>query len=121
MKVRYNVLSFEPLTGKRLVTLSSRRTRRDWAYHIQRLLENYPKADKIVLVVDNLNIHTGAALYEAFPPEQARHMLDKLEIHYTPKHGSWLNMAEIELSHLGRQCLNRRLGDEQTLANEVMA
>lgn len=114
-------LSFEPLRGKRVVTLSTRRRRADWSVHIQNLVKAYPEAKKIILIVDNLNIHTGAALYETLLPEHARKILDRLEIHYTPKHGSWLNVAEIELSHLGRQCLARRIGDEETLRSEVEA
>ncbi len=82
---------------------------------------DYPEAEKIVLVMDNLNTHTGASLYEAFEPAEAKRILDKLEIHYTPKHGSWLNMAEIELSHLNRQCLNRRIPDRKTLIKEIVA
>ena len=113
-------LSFEPLAGKRFVTIAPRRRRLDWAAHIQHLVENiYAKAERIILIVDNLNIHTGAALYETLPPQRARKILDKLEIHYTPKHGSWLHIAEIELSHLARQCINRRIGTQQILAEEV--
>ena len=104
------LLSFEPLTGKRYIDVSERRTRLDWAKHIQKLVEeHYPTAKKILLVCDNLNIHTGASLYELLPPKEAKRIVDRLEFRYTPKHGSWLNMAEIELSHLSRQCLNRRL------------
>jgi transposase len=114
-------LSFEPLAGKRVVTLSTRRRRVDWSEHIQNLVKAYPKAKKIILIVDNLNIHTGAALYENLPAKQAREILNRLEIHYTPKHGSWLNVAEIELSHLSRQCLARRMGDEEMLRKEVKA
>lgn len=83
--------------------------------------ERYPEAEQIVLVMDNLNAHTPASLYEAFEPKEARHLAEKLEIHYTPKHGSWLNIAEIELSVLGRQCLDRRLPDQTTLTAEVTA
>jgi hypothetical protein len=81
----------------------------------------YPQAERITVVMDNLNTHTGASLYKAFPPEEARRILEKLAIHYTPKHGSWLNMAEIELSILSRQCLDRRIPDQQTLKKEVTA
>ena len=81
----------------------------------------YPKARKVILVMDNLNTHNGISLYETFPPEEARRLLDRLDIHYTPKHGSWLNMAEIELSVLSRQCTNRRIPDKQTLAHEIAA
>lgn len=105
-------LSFEPLTGKRWINIAERRTRIDWARHIQELVEvHYPEAKKILLVMDNLNIHTGAALYDLLEPAHARKIIERLEFHYTPKHGSWLNMAEIELSHLFRQCLNQRLSD----------
>jgi transposase len=114
-------LSCEPLRGKRQVKVTERRTRVDWAYFIRDMVEEYPQADKIVLVMDNLNTHAGASLYEAFEPSQAKRILDRLEIHYTPKHGSWLNMAEIELSHLGRQCLDRRIGERETLIGEVHA
>ncbi len=113
-------LSFEPLTGKRWIDVAERRTRLDWARHIKSLVENhYPAAEKIILVVDNLNIHTGAALYELLEPEHAKKIVDKIEFHFTPKHGSWLNMAEIELSHLFRQCLNRRLGNINEVKEEV--
>ena len=116
------LLSFEPLTGKRYIDVSERRTRIDWAKHIRKLVEkHYPKAKKILLVCDNLNIHTGAALYELLPPKKAKKIVDRLEFHYTPKHGSWLNIAEIELSHLARQCLNRRLRDISVVTTEIAA
>ncbi len=112
----------EPLRGWRQVTISDRRTRRDFAAVIQDLVEvHYPDAERLVLVLDNLNIHSPASLYEAFPPAEAKRLADKLEIHHTPKHGSWLNIAEIELSALSRQCLDRRLPDQPTLAREVTA
>jgi hypothetical protein len=112
----------EPLRGWRHVRLSARRTRIDWAHCIRELADvHYPDAEQIVLVLDQLNTHSPASLYEAFPPAEAKRLADKLEIHYTPKHGSWLNMAEIELSILARQCLNRRLGDRATLEREVAA
>ena len=97
-----NVFLFcEPLTGRRWVEATEHRTRVDWAQQIKELVdERYPEAERIVLVMDNLNTHTLASLYEAFPPEEAKRLADKLEIHYTPKHGSWLKMAEIELSVL---------------------
>jgi hypothetical protein len=104
------------------VIVSDRRTRIDWAQCIKALVDvRYPDADRIVLVMDNLNTHTPASLYEAFPPAEAKRLADKLEIHHTPKHGSWLNIAEIELSVLGRQCLSRRLPDFAALAAEVAA
>jgi len=115
-------IASEPLAGKRYLTVTERRTKRDFAHFLQQLVDEcYPMADKIVLVMDNLNTHTLAALYETFPPSEARRLLEKLEIHYTPKHGSWLNMAEIELSVLSRQCLNRRIGSRDELLCEVAA
>ena len=112
----------EPLRGWRWVTVTEHRTKRDWAHQIRELVDVwYPAAERIVLVMDNLNTHTPAALYEAFPPAEAKRLADKLEIHHTPKHGSWLNIAEIELSVLSRQCLDRRVPDFATLAAEVAA
>jgi hypothetical protein len=112
----------EPLAGWRHISVTQRRTKLDWAHCVKELVDaHYPEAEKIVLVLDNLNTHTPAALYEAFVPAEARRIASKLEIHYTPKHGSWLNMAEIELSVLARQCLDRRIPDQQTLAEEVGA
>ncbi len=112
----------EPLRGWRHVTVTDRRARIDWAHCIKDLVDvHYPDAETIVLVQDNLNTHTPASLYEAFEPAEAKRLADKLEIHYTPKHGSWLNMAEIELSVLAEQCLDRRLGDRATLEREVTA
>jgi DDE superfamily endonuclease len=112
----------EPLRGWRHVTVSDRRTRIDWAHCVKELVDvRYPEAEVLVLVMDNLNTHTPASLYEAFPPAEARRLTAKLEIHYTPKHGSWLNMAEIELGVLAEQCLDRRLPDQATLAREVAA
>jgi hypothetical protein len=113
---------FEPLEGRRHVAVTNHRTAVDWAHQIRKLVDDmYPRAKRITLVMDNLNTHTGASLYKAFPPEEARRILDKLEIHYTLKHGSWLNMAEIELSVLSRQCLDRRIPDQQSLKREVAA
>lgn len=112
----------EPLRGWRRVDVTERRTRQDWAKAVQRLLdEEYPAAERVILVMDNLNTHVGGALYEAFHPDEARRLLDRLELHYTPKHGSWLNMAEIEFSVLGRQCLDQRIADTATLVHEVAA
>ena len=112
----------EPLAGWRQVMVSGRRTRIDWAQCIKDLLDvHYPDAERIVLVQDNLNTHTPASLYEAFPPAEAKRLADRLELHYTPKHGSWLNMAEIELAVLAGQCLDRRLADRATLEREVAA
>lgn len=113
---------FEPLAGKRHVSVTERRTKVDWARQIKDLLDmHYPKAKKVTLVMDNLNTHTGASLYEVFEPSEARRLLDRLQIHYTPKHGSWLNMAEIELSILSRQCLDRRIPDKESLIAEIGA
>lgn len=113
---------FEPLAGRRHVEVTDHRTAKDWAEQIQKLVDDYyPKAHKIVLVMDNLNTHAGASLYKTFPPEEARRILDRLEIHYTPKHGSWLDMAEIELSILSRQCLDQRIPDKKTIKNEIAA
>ncbi len=111
-----------PLLGRREVAVTARRTRADWAHQIEDLVDvHYPDAERIVLVLDNLNVHAPASLYEAFEPAEAKRLWDKLEVHYTPKHGSWLNVAEIELSVLSRQCLDRRLPDQDTLAAEVAA
>lgn len=113
-------LSCEPLQGKRTTKVTDQRKKTDWAHFIKELVDtHYPSVDKIVLVMDNLNTHAGSSLYEAFEPAEAKRILDKLEIHYTPKHGSWLNMAEIELSHLSRQCLNRRIADKSTFIHEI--
>lgn len=118
-----NVFMFmEPLEGRRWVDITERRTKIDWAHQIKELVDSrYPEAERIVLVMDNLNTHTPASLYEAFDPTEAKRLAGKLEIHYTPKHGSWLNMAEIELSVLSRQCLDRRVPDFQTLQAEAHA
>ncbi len=112
----------EPLRGWRHVTVSDRRTRTDFAHCIRELVDvHYPDAERIVLVMDNLNTHSAASLYDTFPPAEAKRLTDKLEIHHTPKHGSWLNMAEIELHVLAGQCLDRRLPDRATLTAEVAA
>ena len=113
-------MAIEPLAGKRTVRVTDRRTRVDWAQFIRfLLLTMYPEAAVIVLVMDNLNTHSIASLYEAFDPETARALASRLEIHYTPKHGSWLNMAETELSILSRQCLDRRLDAQEKLQQEI--
>jgi hypothetical protein len=112
----------EPLGGWRHVKVTERRTRLDWAECIKELVDvNYPEATKIRLVMDNLNTHSGASLYEAFPPGEARRLLDRLEVHQTPKHGSWLDMAETEISILSRQCLDRRIDDADEIRREVGA
>ncbi len=113
---------FEPLGGRRRVKVTSRRTKVDFAQVIREIVdEDYAEAETIVLVMDNLNTHKPASLYEAFEPTEARRILDRLEIHYTPKHGSWLDMAEIELNVLTKQCLDRRIPDQPTLIEEVSA
>ena len=113
---------FEPLQGWRKIAVTESRTAVDWAYQVQQLVDvHYQEAKKITLVMDNLNTHTGASLYKAFPPQEARKILDRLEFVYTSKHGSWLNMAEIELSILSKQCLDRRIANQDKLKSEVAA
>jgi hypothetical protein len=113
---------FEPLIGKRHVKVTQRRTKIDWAYCVREMVDQiYPDAEQIVLVMDNLNTHNKSSLYEAFEPAEAKRIADKLEIHYTPKHGSWLDMAEIELGILARQCLSRRIDNMEQLKDEVAA
>ena len=113
---------FEPLAAWREVKVTDQRTMIDYAHCLKYLVdERYPQAEVIRVVQDNLNTHKPAALYEAFPPQEARRLWQRLEFHYTPKHRSWLNMAEIELSVLNGQCLDRRIGDKTTLSNEVTA
>jgi transposase len=115
-------LFVQPLRGWRQVNVTARRTKRDFAVQMHQLVDvHFPEADRIKLVVDNLNTHTPAALYETFAPSEARRITRKLEFHYTPKHGSWLNMAECELAVLARQCLDRRLPDSETLRREIAA
>ena len=112
----------EPLRGWRKVFVRERRTMIDWAFSIREILDvHYPDAEKVRLVLDNINTHTGASLYEAFSPTEARHLLSRLEIHYTPKHGSWLNMAEIEIGVMNGQCLDRRIPEQQIISEEVGA
>jgi hypothetical protein len=113
-------MAVEPLAGKRTVQITDQRTRIDWAQFVRYLLLTvYPEAAVVVLVMDNLNTHGIASLYEAFDPATARALASRLEIHYTPKHGSWLNMAETELSVLSRQCLDRRMDNKELLTQEV--
>jgi hypothetical protein len=113
---------FEPLAGRRHIAVTDRRTSVDFAHVVKDLVdEQYPDAEVIVVVMDNLNTHTPASLYEAFAPAEAKRLADKLEIHYTPRHGSWLNMAEIELSVLSRQCLSERMRDKNRLVEQVVA
>ena len=118
--VRNFFLFFAPLSAWRHIKVTKQRTRIDWAYCMKDLVDiHFPEADLIRVVLDNLNVHNPAFLYEVFEPAEAKRILDKLEFHFTPKHGSWLNMAEIEFSVLSRQCLDRRIGDEATLIQEI--
>lgn len=113
---------FEPRRGWRHVEVTARRTTQDFVHCLQQLVDGYyPEAEVIRVVVDNLTIHTPAALYDCLPPREAHRLLQRLEFHYTPKHGSWLNMVEIELSGLANQCLNRRLPDKATVQQEIAA
>lgn len=112
---------FEPLAGQRTITVTERRTKKDFALQMKSLVERYPDAKKIRIVLDNLNTHKASALYENFIPEQARQILDKLEFHFTPVHASWLNMAEIEINVLSNQCLDRYIHSSELLSSEVEA
>lgn len=115
-------MAFEPLQGLRYTKITEQRTQVDWAIYIKELVDNhYSQAKKIIFIMDNLNTHRKSSLYEAFEPAEAKRIADKFEIRYTPKHGSWLNMAEIELSHLNRQCLDRRIGERSEMSSEVGA
>jgi transposase len=115
-------MAFEPLQGLRFTKITEQRTQIDWAICVKDLVDNhYSEAEKIIFVMDNLNTHHKSSLYEAFEPLEAKRIADRFEIHYTPKHGSWLNMAEIELSHLNRQCLDRRIGERSVMKAEVEA
>lgn len=115
-------MAFEPLTGARHVEVTERKTKADFARLLKRIADDwYPDAERVTLVVDNLSTHKPSALYEVFAPEEARRVMGRLEFVYTPKHGSWLNMAEIELSVLARQCLDRRIPDLEALRREVAA
>jgi hypothetical protein len=115
-------MAFEPLAGRRLVEVTRRRTAVDFAGFLRRVLDElYPEAERVVLVTDNLNTHGPASLYAAFAPAEARRLAERIEWHYTPKHGSWLDVAECELSVLARQCLDRRVPDRETLEREVAA
>jgi hypothetical protein len=114
-------LASEPLAGKRIVEVTERRTRQDWAQFLKVIADHYSEAEKITLVMDNLNTHTPGSFYETFPPEVAKALWDRFELIYTPKHGSWLNIAEIELSVLSAQCLNRRIAHIESAQSEVKA
>lgn len=110
----------EPAAGRRFLKVTEQRTKKDWAYFMREVIdEHYPQAEKVILVMDNLNTHVFSSFYEAFEPEEARRLIEKIEIHYTPKHGSWLNMAEIELSALARQCLPERIDSKQKVEEQV--
>ena len=112
----------EPLGGRRYVCASRQRTKKDWAREVKSIVtEEYPQAEKVVLVMDNLNTHTISSLYETFPAEEAFAIAQRLELHYTPKHGSWLNIAEIELSAMTSQCLDRRIDTLEKLSGELEA
>jgi hypothetical protein len=111
----------EPLTGKRIVKVTERKTKQDWAEFIKEIAQNYERAKKIKLIMDNLNTHKPSSLYEKYLPREAKKIWDRFEFIYTPKHGSWLNMAEIELNVLSHQCLNRRIGSIKELRKEVEA
>jgi len=114
-------LACEPLAGKRMVKITERKTKRDWAYFLEKIADQYETAVKITLVMDNLNTHAPGSLYETFPPDKAKAIWDRFEFVYTPKHGSWLNMAEIELNVLTGQCLNRRIDDIAVVRKEALA
>ncbi len=120
--VRNIFVVVEPLQGRRYVEVTERRTRQDWAEFMRTIADvRYADAERIRVVLDNLNTHGPASFYEAFPAAEARRLTERFEFHYTPKHGSWLNVAEIELSVLARQCLNRRIPDPEMLEHEVRA
>ena len=115
-------MAFEPLAGWRHVTITSQRRRQEFAHVVRSLLDGrYKYCEKLVLMLDQLNTHNPASFYEAFSPDEAKRIADRVEIHHTPKHGSWLNMAEIELSALGRQCLGRRIATCEKLATQIEA
>lgn len=114
-------MASEPLAGRRYTRVTNRRIKIDWAHFLQYISEQYPQAELVTLVMDNLNIYTPGALYQAFPLEQAKALWDRFEFVFTPKHGSWLNVAEIEINVLVRQCLDRRIDKLETLASEVQA
>ena len=114
-------MACEPLSGKRMVTITERKTKRDWACFIEKIADQYKASEKITLVMDNLNTHVPGSLYEMFPPEKAKALWDRFEFVYTPKHGSWLNMAEIELNVITGQCLNRRIDDIEIVRKETQA
>lgn len=113
--------AFEPLAGTRIIEVKERRTKKDYAHFMKKLAAAYPDAEKIILVQDNLNTHNPSSFYETFPPEDAFRLSQRFQMVYTPKKASWLNMAEIDISALSKQCLDRRLGDVKTLSKQVHA
>lgn len=114
-------VAVEPMAGKRYIKVTDQRKKSDFAYYIKELVSLYPKAKKIQLVTDNLNIHFESSFYETFNTQEAKSILNKIEFHYTPKHGSWLNMAEIEINMMDKECLDRRIGEKEILKNEIAA
>lgn len=114
-------IASEPLAGKRFTKVTEQRTKKDWAEYIKEIVDNYPNASKITLVLDNVNTHCTGSFYETFRPQDAKRLMDKIEFVFTPKHGSWLNMAEIELNVLTKQCLNRHIDNLKTIRKEVSA
>lgn len=114
-------MACEPLAGKRLVKVTEKKTKIDWAYFLEEIAEHYPDAERITLVMDNLNTHTPGSLYEAFQPAKAKQLWDRYDFVFTPKHGSWLNMAEIELNVITGQCLNRRIDNIEEVRKEAAA
>jgi len=114
-------MACEPLAGKRMVKITERKTKRDWAYFLEEIAAKHESAEKITLVMDNLNTHSPGSFYETFQPDKAKALWDRFEFVYTPKHGSWLNMAEIELNVLTGQCLDRRIDDIEVVSKEVRA
>lgn len=114
-------MACEPLAGRRMTKVTERKTKVDWAHFLDDIAAKYPTAKRITLVMDNLNTHSPASLYEAFPPERAKALWDRFEFVYTPKHGSWLNMAEIEINVMIGQCLNRRIDSIEKIRSEVAA
>lgn len=114
-------MASEPLTGKRFTKVTEQKTKGDWAEYIKEVIDNYPKASKVTLVLDNLNTHSTGSFYETFKPQEAKRLMDRIDFVFTPKHGSWLNMAEIELNVLNKQCLNRHIDNLKTIRREVAA
>ena len=115
------LMAIEPLRGWRMAEVTLTKTARDWAFFTEKIVQAFPDAEKIILLEDNLSTHKAASWYEVFPPEKAAWLMERFELAYTPKHGSWLNIAEIELNVVSGQCLNRHIGDIQTMRDEVAA